>query len=183
MKRGRVWWERGIADQRQMACQSHGKMDNMNSVNHVIFIVDTSRSMRKNDAVTPGADKAVSRIEAVRRELHRFCMHQQASKLYNRDLYSIWLFEETRRCVVSCVDVGVATEAVNTLEITPQSGTSYQAGELYLQMPKRCLSLYLGVQCSLAQLFCMLCPLWAFPVVYSCVTREPNLTLDVVSSY
>ena len=131
-----------------MACQSHGKMDNMNSVNHVIFIVDTSRSMRKNDAVTPGADKAVSRIEAVRRELHRFCMHQQASKLYNRDLYSIWLFEETRRCVVSCVDVGVATEAVNTLEITPQSGTSYQAGELYLQMPKRCLSLYLGVQCT-----------------------------------
>ena len=113
-----------------MAYPTQTNMEDTNLVNHVIFVVDISGSMRIEDARTPGEDTEVSRIEAVRRELHRFCLHQQASQLSGSDLYSIWLFNDTRRCVVSCVDLGVATEAVNTLEITPQSGTSYQAGEM-----------------------------------------------------
>ena len=113
-----------------MACPAQGKMDDSNSVNHVIFIVDISGSMRKKDARTPDVDKAVSRIEAVRRELHRFCAHQKASQLSNRDLYSVWLFNSTRRRVVSCVQLGVATEAVKKLKISPQLGTSYREGEL-----------------------------------------------------
>ena len=121
---------RGIADHRHMAYPPQGKMENPDAINHVIFIVDISNSMRTKDARTPDDDTKVSRIEAVQRELHRFCLNQQASQLSRSDLYSIWLFNKTRRCVVSCVDLGVATEAVNTLEITPQPGTSYQAGEL-----------------------------------------------------
>ena len=108
-------------------------MDSDNkSVNHVIFVVDHSRSMRMKDAHAQCVDSPASRIEAVRRELRRFCLHQQASQLSDRDLYSIWIFDESPRCLVSCVDVGVATKMVDTFKFSPKNGTFYREGELQI---------------------------------------------------
>ena len=105
-------------------------MDINKSVNHIIFIVDHSRSMRLKDAHAQCVDSPASRIEAVRRELRRFCLHQQASQLSDRDLYSIWIFDESPRCLVSCVDVGEATKLVETFKFSPKNGTFYREGEL-----------------------------------------------------